>query len=132
MSILITGGTGYIGSHTVVEILNNTNDEVVILDNLSNSSKKVLDRIKQITNKKVKFYKGDIRDEKILNDIFKYEKISSQAHRFLPQEHFSLHAPQLSVHSHMFCIRRRGYFPLWCRKGLYFDLQAAVPLSSIL
>lgn len=80
MSILITGGTGYIGSHTVVEILNKTNDEVVILDNLSNSSKKVLDRIKQITSKEIKFYEGDIRDERILNNIFNHEKISSCIH----------------------------------------------------
>ena len=80
MSILITGGTGYIGSHTVVEVLNNTNEKIIILDNLSNSNKKVLERIKKITNKNVTFYKGDIRDVNVLNDIFSKEDITSCIH----------------------------------------------------
>ncbi len=54
MKILVTGGTGYIGSHTVVELLNN-NYDVVIIDNLINSKVDVVDKIKQITNKDVKF-----------------------------------------------------------------------------
>jgi UDP-glucose 4-epimerase len=73
-NILVTGGTGYIGSHTVVELLNR-GYEVVIVDNLSNSKKVVLDRIKTITGKMPKFYLGDIRDSKILDQIFDENKI---------------------------------------------------------
>ena len=73
-TILVTGGTGYIGSHTVVELLNRDYD-VVIVDNLANSKKIVLDRIKTITGKMPKFYLGDIRDEKILDKIFNENKI---------------------------------------------------------
>lgn len=80
MAILVTGGTGYIGSHTVVEILTQTNEDVIIVDNLSNSSIKVLDRINKITNKNVKFYNGDIRDKNILDNIFNNESISSCIH----------------------------------------------------
>lgn len=79
MAILVTGGTGYIGSHTVVELQNNGYD-VVVLDNLSNSSVKSLDRVKAITGKDVKFYEGDIRDRKILEKIFDNEKIDSCIH----------------------------------------------------
>ena len=61
MAILVTGGAGYIGSHTCVE-LQNAGYDVVVLDNLSNSSEKSLDRVKAITGKNVKFYKGDILD----------------------------------------------------------------------
>ena len=74
--ILVTGGTGYIGSHTVVELLNE-NREVVILDNFSNSKPNVLDKIKTITNKAVKFYEGDMNDEVILNKIFTENDIDS-------------------------------------------------------
>ncbi len=73
-TILVTGGTGYIGSHTVVELLNR-DYEVVIIDNLANSKKIVLDRIKTITGKMPKFYLGDIRDAKILDEIFNENKI---------------------------------------------------------
>ena len=59
MAILVTGGAGYIGSHTVVE-LQNSGYDVVVLDNLSNSSEKALDRVSKITGKPVKFYKADI------------------------------------------------------------------------
>lgn len=79
MAILVTGGAGYIGSHTCVELLNE-GYEVVVLDNLSNSSEKSLERVKQITGKEVKFYKGDILDRDILKEIFKAEKIESCIH----------------------------------------------------
>mgnify|MGYP003069097807 CR=1 FL=1 len=69
MAILVTGGAGYIGSHTCVELLEN-NKEVVVLDNLSNSSEEALNRVKRITGKEVKFYKGDIRDINFLDDLF--------------------------------------------------------------
>ena len=61
MKILVTGGTGYIGSHTVVELLNN-NYEVVVIDNFSNSKKDVIEKIKTITKKDFKFYEGDVCD----------------------------------------------------------------------
>ena len=80
MAILVTGGAGYIGSHTCVELLDAGYD-VVVLDNLSNSSEKSLDRVKALTGKEVKFYKGDILDRDILNKIFKEEKIDSCIHR---------------------------------------------------
>lgn len=79
MSILITGGVGFIGSHTVIELQNNGYD-VVVLDNLSNSKEKVLERIEAITGKKVPFYKADIRDREALENIFKNEKIDSCIH----------------------------------------------------
>ena len=79
MAILVTGGTGYIGSHTVVE-LQNAGYDVVVLDNLSNSSAKSLDRVKAITGKDVTFYEGDIRDRKVLERIFDNEKIDSCIH----------------------------------------------------
>ena len=74
MAILVTGGAGYIGSHTCVE-LQNAGYDVVVLDNLSNSSEKSLDRVKAITGKDVKFYKGDILDRDILNKIFENEQL---------------------------------------------------------
>ncbi len=80
MSILVTGGTGYIGSHTVVELLNAGN-EVVIVDNLSNSKLCVLDRIEKITGKKPTFIKCDLCDKDALSDIFdKYPEIDAVIH----------------------------------------------------
>lgn len=79
MAILVTGGAGYIGSHTVVE-LQNAGYDVVILDNLSNASEKALDRVSKITGKPVKFYKADILDRDALNDIFDKETIESCIH----------------------------------------------------
>ena len=79
MAILVTGGTGYIGSHTVVELQNGGYD-VVVCDNLSNSSKKSLDRIQQITGKPVNFYLADIRDREAMENIFCSESIDSVIH----------------------------------------------------
>ena len=73
-NILVTGGTGYIGSHTVVELLQ-LDYNVVIIDNLSNSKMMVLDRIEKITGKRPKFYKGDIRNREDLDKIFDENKI---------------------------------------------------------
>ncbi|MBE8168707.1 MAG: UDP-glucose 4-epimerase GalE [Shewanella sp.] len=79
MAVLVTGGTGYIGSHTVVELLN-TNTDVVIIDNLSNSSIVVLDRIQQITGKEVTFYQGDILNKALLQKVFTDNTIESLIH----------------------------------------------------
>lgn len=79
MSILVTGGAGYIGSHTCIELLNAGYD-VVVLDNLYNSSEKALERVEQITGKKVTFYKADILDKEAMNEIFDKEDIDSVIH----------------------------------------------------
>ena len=79
MAILVTGGAGYIGSHTVVELLNIGKD-VVVVDNLSNSSEKSLERVKEITGRDVKFYKADILDRDALEEIFEKEEIESCIH----------------------------------------------------
>ena len=79
MSILVTGGAGYIGSHTVVELLNAGMD-VVVIDNLVNSSEESLRRVEKITGKQVKFYKGDIADRQLLDTIFDNEDIESCIH----------------------------------------------------
>ena len=79
MKILVTGGAGYIGSHTCVELLN-ADYEVVIVDNLYNASRKVIDRIKQITGKNVTFYEKDIRDFEAMNRIFAEEKPDTVIH----------------------------------------------------
>ena len=79
MKILVTGGAGYIGSHTCVELLEN-DYEVVILDNLYNSSEKAVNRIETITNKKVTFYKTDLLNKEEMNAIFEKEKIDAVIH----------------------------------------------------
>ena len=79
MKILVTGGTGYIGSHTAIELLDN-DYEVVIIDNLSNSKKEVVDRIKDITGKDVTFYEGNVCDKELLRKIFNDNKIEAVIH----------------------------------------------------
>jgi len=76
MAILITGGAGYIGSHTVVELLNEGR-EVVIIDNFSNSKKEVLDKIKEITKKNFKFYEINYLDREKLEKVFEENKIEA-------------------------------------------------------
>ena len=77
--ILVTGGTGYIGSHAVVELLE-AGEEVVIVDNFSNSSPDVLDRLTEITGKKFDFYEVDLLDEEKLEQVFKENNIESVMH----------------------------------------------------
>jgi UDP-glucose 4-epimerase len=79
MSLLITGGTGFIGSHTVIELLALDKD-IVIVDNLSNSSTLVLDRIKQITDKSVTFIQADICDRQALKQVFEQHNIEAVVH----------------------------------------------------
>ena len=76
MKVLVTGGIGYIGSHTCVELLNN-GYEVIVLDNLSNSKVEVKDKIKKITGKDIKFYEGNMIDRNILEKIFSENKIDT-------------------------------------------------------
>ena len=79
MSILVTGGAGFIGSHTVVELLNN-GENIVIVDNFCNSSPDVLEKIKKITGKDFKFYEVDLLDEAKLENVFKENNIESVIH----------------------------------------------------
>ncbi len=79
MKILVTGGAGFIASHTNVELLN-AGYEVVIVDNLINSSRKSIDRVEELTGKKITFYEEDLLNEKALDDIFDKEKIDSVIH----------------------------------------------------
>ena len=79
MNILVTGGAGYIGSHTCVELLNN-NHSVIIADNLINSKIETIDKIKQITNKDVIFYQIDVTDEQAVESIFNKHKVDGVIH----------------------------------------------------
>ena len=79
MKILVTGGSGYIGSHTCIELLNNDYD-VVVIDNLCNSSQQSLVRVEQITGKKVSFYQHDVLDESALAQIFTEHDINAVIH----------------------------------------------------
>ena len=79
MKVLVTGGAGFIGSHTDVELLNAGYD-VVVVDNLINSSKESLKRVEKLTGKKITFYEADLLDEKTLDDIFAKEDINSVIH----------------------------------------------------
>ncbi|MEG1992876.1 MAG: UDP-glucose 4-epimerase GalE [Acetivibrio sp.] len=79
MAILVTGGAGYIGSHTCIELLKE-GYEVVVVDNLYNSSEKALERVKKIAGKDLTFYKTDIRDKEGLEEIFAKEDIDSVIH----------------------------------------------------
>lgn len=79
MRILVTGGAGYIGSHTCVELLNE-GYEVVVVDNLYNANKKALDRVEEITGKKVTFYETDICDKEGMNAIFDKEEVDAVIH----------------------------------------------------
>lgn len=79
MAIMVTGGCGYIGSHTCVQLIH-SGYEPVIVDNLYNSKKVVLDRIEKITGKKPKFYEGDVRDRPFLDRIFQENQIESVIH----------------------------------------------------
>lgn len=77
--ILITGGAGYIGSHTALELLNE-GYEVVVYDNLSNSSKESLKRVEELTGKKIRFYEGDVLDASALTKMFEAEKVDAVIH----------------------------------------------------
>jgi hypothetical protein len=104
MSVLVTGGAGYIGSHTVVELLN-AGQEVVIVDNYSNSKPEVLNRIETITGKAPTFYEVDVLDREALDAVFRKRgyrlghpfrglqssrRIRGETDRILPQQHHEL------------------------------------------
>ncbi len=79
MAVLVTGGAGYIGTHTCLELMS-AGYEVVIVDNLVNSKETAVERVKQISGREVKFYKIDILDKHALEDVFRDEKIDSVIH----------------------------------------------------
>ena len=79
MNVLVTGGAGYIGSHTCVELLN-SGYGVVVIDNLCNSNPESLNRVQELTGKSVKFYEGDVRDEAMLKKIFAENEIGCVIH----------------------------------------------------
>ena len=79
MNVLVTGGAGYIGSHTCVELLENGYG-VVVIDNLCNSSPRSLDRVRELTGKDLVFYQGDVRDEALLRRIFAEHEIGCCIH----------------------------------------------------
>lgn len=79
MKIFVTGGAGYIGSHTVVELLN-AGHEVAVYDNLSNSNEESIKRIEKITGKEVRFFKGDIRDKLTLDRAFDTDDYDAVIH----------------------------------------------------
>lgn len=74
MAILVTGGAGYIGSHTCVELLN-SGYEIVVLDNLSNSSAEALNRVKEITGKDLTFYEADLLDREAVDSVLRKMKL---------------------------------------------------------
>ena len=78
-TILVTGGAGYIGSHTLIELINN-NFEVVVIDNLANSSRESLRRVEQITGHEIPFIEAGVRDQSVLDDIFTTYSIDSVIH----------------------------------------------------
>lgn len=79
MNVLVTGGAGFIGSHTTVELLNN-GDEVIVVDNLCNSKKDALNRVEEIADKSVTFYKVDLLDKESLDEIFSDNDIDAVIH----------------------------------------------------
>ena len=79
MNVLVTGGAGYIGSHTCVELLN-SGYGVIVIDNLCNSNPKALDRVRELTGKELTFYEGDVRDEALLTKIFASHQIGCVIH----------------------------------------------------
>ena len=79
MNVLVTGGAGYIGSHTCVELLE-SGYGVVVIDNLCNSNPESLRRVQEITGKTLKFYEGDVRDEALLHKIFAENEIGCVIH----------------------------------------------------
>lgn len=91
MAILVTGGAGFIGTHTCIELIN-AGYEPIVVDNYYNASPKALERVEEIVGKKVKFYECDVRDKKKLDSVFKENKIDAVIHlqaqggrRILPQ-----------------------------------------------
>ena len=79
MKVLVTGGAGYIGSHTCVELLNK-GMEVVVIDNLVNSKAKAIERVEEITGKHVDFYAEDVRERRVLDEIFAKHDINCVIH----------------------------------------------------
>ena len=100
MAILVTGGTGFIGSHTVVELIQ-AGKEVVIVDNFSNSKPEVLNRIEKITGTRPTFYEADLLDKPAIDQIFDEQKIDAVIHfAGLKAVGESVHKPLEYYHRH--------------------------------
>ena len=123
MAVLVTGGAGYIGSHTVVELLNK-GEEVVIIDDFSNSKSSVLDAIKEITKKDFKFYEGNYLNRELLEKIFEENRIDSVINVAgfkavgesvqKPLEYYQTFHALSSVFKNVFYISRSLYKSLLC------------------
>lgn len=127
MKILVTGGTGYIGSHTCVELLNKGH-EVVVFDNLFNSQIDVVDKIEKITGKKIAFYKADMLDQESMRPVFEEHKIDAVIHfAGLKAVGESVQKPLLYYHNNLtgtlqLCELMKGYD---CKK-IIFSSSATV------
>ena len=134
MAILVTGGAGYIGSHTCVELLNAGYD-VVVVDNLYNSSEKALQREEQITGKKVKFYEVDLLDQPALKDVFDKETIESVIHfAGLKAVGESVHKPLEYYHNNItgtliLCDEMRKHIVFSSSATVYGD-PAEIPITE--
>ena len=95
MKVLVTGGAGFIGSHTVVELLNE-GYEVIVIDNLANANAESLRRVEKITGKKVCFYENDVRDRAALELIFTAHDIDWVIH-FAEEENTKFFTPNLRI-----------------------------------
>ena len=111
MNILVTGGAGYIGSHTIIELLS-SNHNVVVVDNLSNSSVESLRRVEEITGQSIPFHEFDLCDHQRLSELFKSEKIDAVIH-------FAEY-----VHGH-----RAVISPLLSRPSTVFRMSVPPPVS---
>ena len=128
MAILVTGGTGYIGSHTVVDLLNHDYD-VVIVDNYVNSKPEVLNRIYKITGKKPRFYEINVCDEEKLEEVFKGENITDIIHfAGLKSVAESVEKPQLYIDNNIGS--SKVLLRLMDKYNVHNPLCASIPLPS--
>lgn len=124
MTILVTGGAGYIGSHACVELLESGHD-VVVIDNLYNSKKEALHRVEKITGRSLIFYKGDVRDAALLKSIFKKHTIDVVIHfAGLKAVGESVHRPLLYYENNI------GGVVTLCRAMQEADVRSIVFSSS--
>ena len=136
--ILVTGGAGYIGSHTCLELLN-AQHEVVVLDNLSNSSEVSLSRVQVLANKSLTFIQGDIRDAQILDQIFAQHQIDAVIHfaglkavgesQVIPHAYFD-HNVAGSINLVQAMIRAKVFKLVFSSSATVYDEKNISPLSE--